>query len=106
MTQAKHTAGLWRVFDAFSEPEIITDRRTAYETESVIRFKGQSNAKANARLMAAAPDLLDILKSQTDAAQAVIDSWEKGDLAGSVTALTDSVAPARDAIAKATGSES
>ncbi len=62
MTQTLHTEGPWRVFDALTDIEIVTDRPTAYETESLVQFKGQRNAKANARLMAAAPDLLDALR--------------------------------------------
>jgi len=34
----------------------------AAEAESLVQFKGQRNAKANARLMAAAPELLDAPK--------------------------------------------
>jgi hypothetical protein len=48
-----HTAGPWRVFDAFTDLEIVTDQCLALETESLVQFKGQRNAKANARLMAA-----------------------------------------------------
>jgi len=62
MTTTQHTAGPWRVFDAFTDPEIVTDRPTAFATESLVQFKGQKNAKANARLMAAAPELLDALE--------------------------------------------
>jgi hypothetical protein len=57
MTQP-HTAGPWRVFDVLTDIEIVTDSRTANETESLVQFKGQRNARANARLMAAAPELL------------------------------------------------
>ena len=37
MTTTQHTAGPWRVFDAFTDPEIVTDRPTAFETESCER---------------------------------------------------------------------
>lgn len=59
MTETQHTPGPWRVFDAFTDVEIVTDRPTAHETESLVQFRGQPNARANARLMAAAPELLD-----------------------------------------------
>ena len=66
-TEATHTLGPWRVFDLFTGLEIVTDRKTAHETESIVQFKGQRNAKANARLMAAAHTLL----------QALIDAHEE-----------------------------
>jgi hypothetical protein len=58
------------------------------------------------RLRLAASALLEALEGQTEAAQAVIDSWERGDLAGAVSALSGWIDPARDAIAKARGSRS
>jgi hypothetical protein len=48
MTQHQPTPGPWRVFDAFSDIEIVTDRPTAFETESIVQFKGQPNARADA----------------------------------------------------------
>jgi hypothetical protein len=48
-----------------------------------------------------APDLLDILKEQTAAAQAVIDNWSSGDLAAVVNALEGLIEPARTVIARA-----
>jgi hypothetical protein len=60
--QPAHTPGPWRVFDVFTDVEIVTDSPTADATESLVQFKGQRNARANARLMAAAPDLLERLE--------------------------------------------
>jgi hypothetical protein len=57
-----HTPGPWRVFDVFTDVEIVTDKPTADATESLVQFRGQRNARANARLMAAAPDLLECLE--------------------------------------------
>jgi hypothetical protein len=51
----------------------------------------------------AAQDLLKALEAQTDAAQVVIDSWEKGDLAGAVRTLDGFIPAARAAIAAAKG---
>ncbi len=59
MTSTQHTPGPWRVFAAFTDLEIVTDRPTAHATESIVQFKGQRNATANARLIAAAPCLLE-----------------------------------------------
>ena len=52
-----------------------------------------------------APELLGILKEQTDAAQAVIDSWSNGDLAAAVNTLEGLIEPARIIIARATGAQ-
>ena len=37
-----HTPGPWRVFDAFKDLEIVTDRPTAHETQSLVQFKGRT----------------------------------------------------------------
>jgi hypothetical protein len=52
-------------------------------------------------LRLAARDLLEALESQTEAAQAVIDSWAEGDLAAAVNGLENAMDAARAAIAKA-----
>jgi len=52
-------------------------------------------------LRLAASSLLDALEAQTNAAQAVIDAWQQGDLAAAVRALGASIAVARAAIGKA-----
>jgi hypothetical protein len=63
----RHTPGPWRVFDAFKDLEIVTDRPTAHETQSLVQFKGQDNAAANAQLMALAPEMFDALELCEDA---------------------------------------
>jgi hypothetical protein len=55
------------------------------------------------RLRLASRDLLDALQAQTDAAQAVIDAWDKGNLAEAVRSLDASIAAARMAVAKTKG---
>jgi hypothetical protein len=55
---------------------------------------------ADLLLRLAAPDLLQALESQTDAAQAVIENWASGDLAAAVNALERLIDPARAVIAK------
>lgn len=49
------------------------------------------------------PELHEALQNQTDAAQAVIDAWEKGDLAAAVRVLDTTIPAARAAIANAMG---
>jgi hypothetical protein len=51
-------------------------------------------------------ELLEVLEAQTDAAQAVVDAWEKGDLAGAVNTLEGFIPAARAAIAEAKGGAS
>ncbi len=48
-------------------------------------------------------DLIDALEQQTEAARAVIDSWERGDLAGAVHGLEMTLDDALAALAKAKG---
>jgi hypothetical protein len=55
---------------------------------------------ADLLLRLAAPDLVQALESQTDAAQAVIENWASGDLAAAVNALERLIDPARAVIAK------
>lgn len=62
MMKIYHTPGPWRLLDIFTDLEIVTDRPTAHETESLVQFKGQRNALANARLMALAPEMLEALE--------------------------------------------
>jgi hypothetical protein len=54
MSQPIHTPGPVRVFSPFGRPEVVTDRPTAHETQSVVPHFGQPNADSNARLIAAA----------------------------------------------------
>jgi hypothetical protein len=100
MTQHQHTQGPWRVFTAFVDAEIVTDRPTANETESIVQFKGQRNALANARFIVRAcnahDDMLEALELCVDC---LADLARLDDGTPSISAL-DKV---RAAIAKATG---
>lgn len=62
-----HTPGPWRVSDALTDIEIVTDCPPGNESECIVRFKGQKNARANAQLMAAAPELLNALEQMLEA---------------------------------------
>ena len=47
----KHTPCPWRVFDGFADIEIVTDHPAANDVESLVQFKGQRNARANAEFI-------------------------------------------------------
>lgn len=109
-------------FDAETPAQALTQARAYYdEHDEELLFQEYDGASAvseiaitdpagkevavwrdnERRLRLAADDMLDALEAQTDAAQAVVDAWERGDLAGAVRSLDASIAEARAAIAKA-----
>ena len=108
MTKTQHTAGPWEcTYSPYTSQdgeeipafEIIGDEKICDTNENQPRDEQQ----ANAWLIAGAPDLLDALEAQTDAAQAVVDAWERGDLAAAVHILEGCISPARTVIAAARG---
>jgi hypothetical protein len=128
-----HTAGPWEIHHAYrdNQPFRVTDKETgeswtafsqtigkgdlviadvtAYWDESnpktmgYTRQKSQAAAIADARLIAAAPELLEALQNLEDAATLVIERWERGDLADAVRSLLVDRDNARAVILKATG---
>jgi hypothetical protein len=56
----------------------------------------------HARLIAAAPELRDELQRGADVAQQIVDSWEHGDLAAAVRAMSQWLVDARSSLDKAT----
>jgi hypothetical protein len=90
----QHTPGPWRVFDVLKDLEIVTDRPTARETQSLVQFKGQANAAANARLMALAPEMFEALEL-CEAALADQSRLDDG------TCSTSALVVAREVLAKA-----
>src|SRR5271165_2537121 len=106
MTQkSQHTPGPWQPMDSglvYAPPPKGEDEATLICDVGEID-ETTPDRVANAFLIAAAPDMLDALEAQTEAAQAVIDSWSEGDLAGAVRMLDASLADAQAAIAKAKG---
>lgn len=87
-----HTPGPWAIYDDGSAPESsdVIMARANDENWDVAEISTElplNERKANARLIAAAPDMLTDLEDGTVAAQAVIDSWESGDLADAVNDL-------------------
>lgn len=89
MTKSKHTSGPWMMTDCFNVVKPNGD--TALEIADVCYVGDESAAEANARLIAAAPDLLDALEGLMPA----IESCAIG--AGGAAAF------ARKAITKAKG---
>ena len=87
---AKHTPGPWKVARQNPSPTtgewMIAGAKPGYLAE--VRDCGSGDVEANARLIAAAPDLLE-------AAESVIATWERGDLAGAVCALDEAIAKAK-----------
>jgi hypothetical protein len=83
------TPGLWRVFDAFTDVEIVTDHPTANETESIVQFRGQRNAPANARLIVRAVNSHEhfiracrlLVEAYAKGAESEHIDWEELDLA-------------------------
>ncbi|MGE0278644.1 MAG: hypothetical protein AB7R40_24870 [Nitrospiraceae bacterium] len=82
----------FRIFDAEGDPVAETDSG-----------KPLAQQEADASLMAAASLLLETLDAQTEVAQAVLDKWSRGDLAGAVRNLDEMVFVARAVITQARG---
>jgi hypothetical protein len=59
MTNHQPTPGPWRVCDAFTDLEIVTDR--AHQIESIVQFKRQRNARADAAWIVCAVNSHDAL---------------------------------------------
>jgi len=58
MNKHKHTPGPWEVFESHTGPYVIDSAEQA----AVCKLEWCLEAKANARLIAAAPELLDALR--------------------------------------------
>lgn len=86
-------AGEIPAFEVFAGEKICDTNETATRKEQ----------EANARLISAAPELIDALEAQTDAAQLVVECWSQGDLAGAVRSLDCCLVASRCALVKATG---
>lgn len=91
------TPGPWRVEERFTERQVIVVADTGEWTSVVVAAGGQSSVEqlANARLIAAAPDLLKALKN------ALVELEVNGDSIGAVVDVLES--EGRAALAKAKG---
>ena len=80
-----------------SETSILTRRFTRRHYKAECEEENCTDCR-----LEAAQDLIDALEQQTEAARAVIDSWEQGDLAGAVHGLELSLDEALAALANPT----
>lgn len=96
MSEKKHTPGPWKVDNSGvrvvkqasnGSGDLICDTASTVFVEAEQGFHAVGN-RANARLIAAAPSLLE-------AAQRVVDSWESGDLAEAVRELDAAIQEAQ-----------
>lgn len=87
---AQHTPGPWEA-GQYGNSFIVTAKGGMYDV-AVVRNIGNEDNAANARLIAAAPDLLEALRQLRDAF-----------IVTSVEMQADAMRAARAAIAKATG---
>ena len=102
-SEAKHTPGPWRILDPSSPVPhehvrvVVGKGRTARDTvASAAAYRRAEECEANARLIAAAPDLLEALRVITSHAQETYPHFE------SERGQRD-IAAALEAIRKATG---
>lgn len=75
-------------------------------SDGIATFEDGTQIRATVEQLAAAPELLEVMKGFADAGQMVIDRWECGDLADAVTHMDEWITAARAVIAKAEGRES
>ena len=86
----------WAILRHFDFDAALDRARLHYEEEC-------EEENSTDHLPQAVQNLIEALERQTEAARAVIDSWEKGDLAGAVHGLEMSLDDSLAAIAKAKG---
>jgi hypothetical protein len=67
------------------------------------QYEEECEKEETDRLPEAVRDLIEALEQQTEAAQAVVNSWEQGDLANAVNGLEHSLDGAVAALAKVKG---
>ena len=110
MSAAKHTPGPWKVISEQTAREVEVFEIAEISHYRVIRdargdgFDAQGHDLADARLIAAAPELLEALRGALKALDAIGDEMTVGErYTNAGQYLLDSLTPARAAIAKATG---
>ncbi len=106
MAKVQHTPGPWKLCKETTRGEFGTDFRIRTHDGSHLAVVGPCNTEANAKLIAAAPDLLDALTKLLTYANNYSDAMRgSGHGAEQLGELADSISVAgiaRAAIAKAT----
>lgn len=101
---SKHTPGPWKKYDsAFPQFFVTTDGKDICKVSS--EDVSMLEAEANARLIAAAPDLIEALEKMVEYAHQYSGRERSQSAAMEIveTPISDDVAAARAAIAKARG---
>lgn len=103
-TSSAHTPGPWLASVSHCEEIYGLDKHDCVESRSAGQLVADicptgddEESAANARIIAAAPELLRYLKCIVEIAQSVSANWESGDLAHAVRSL-DRIASAAQAI--------
>ena len=94
------TPGIWTAHRQGGGSYFIMADAPGRPGEIVATVHSCRESHHDARLMAAAPDLLIDLENGTVAAQAVIDTWESGDLADAVNDLRAWIKQAQETLDK------
>lgn len=106
MSESKHTPGPWRICIRNGYLRVEADQGKAWNNPTICDLAEFDNAKANARLIAAAPELLTATKECADALANIINAAGNGQ-PYSVDDLVKLFADIRclgdEAVAKATG---
>jgi len=105
MSQAKHTPGpwewdgrVWQYDEQEEAPWLVQAPWHDIKSKAVLSGSIRCNTEANARLIAAAPDLLDALRS-------MLVQFNFNTITGIVHDESAVIVKAREAVAKATGGE-
>jgi hypothetical protein len=100
-TTSAHTRGPWHVYQSPRNEFLIQSHAGQFLASTATGYGPRDCA--NARLIAAAPDLLGHLETIVEMAHSVSDNWESGDLAYAVRSLNCVTTEAEAAIAAARG---
>ena len=91
----KHTPGPWSA-DKWAPGWTVSAPESHY---SICHLEDCNNEEANAKLIAAAPALLEQLQTLVDDARLVVERWEEGELADAVNILEGSAESAEELLA-------